>query len=335
MIARVLVAERFGATLTLFRAPSVPPACSSCTTAIHPAPIQIMVLAARNPADFAHSGRHVGWPTTCIPSGMKLVLRLLSAGVLAAATLSAAACNSKTDGNAASSDSDLTGTMGVGTYVVDAPPLGVTYVSRLTFSAGQHFEADVVASSGETSLLAGSYVVLAAHANDPQSPVPSDKRTLVLSGDSGAAPLSFEFDKLAGGALELYAAGRQVSFTMTKDASWQPAATNSKVIACTGNAVDTKLTLDRAQNRRGTLEITRKPSAGRDDPPTVTVAMTQDGDPEVPGYVYFEGHRGEQDYYANMKQNDLERGSGSLQVNLRWAQGGEEWSIGATCAFAP
>ena len=266
---------------------------------------------------------------------MKLVIRLLCAGVLAAASLATAACSHKADGDAASSDSDLTGTMGVGTYVVGTPPFGATYVARLTFAAGQRFEADVVSSSGETSLLAGGYVVLPAHPNDPHSPVLSDKRTLVLSPDSGAAPLSFEFDKLAGGALELYASARQVSFTMTKDPSWQPAPTNRKVIACTGNAVDSKLTLDQAQNRRGTLEITRKPSADRHDPPTVTVAMTKNEDPEVPGYVYFEGHHGEQDFYANMKQNDFERGSGSLQVNLRWAEGGEEWSIGATCAFVP
>ena len=262
-------------------------------------------------------------------------LRLLCLGALVVAGLTHAACSHPADGDAAAaSDSDLTGTMGVGTYVVDAPPSDTTYLARITFAEGRRYEADVVSSSGETSLLAGSYVILPAHANNPQSPILTDKPTLVLSSDAGEGDLSFELDKMPGGAIRLYGSARTVSFTMTKDASWQPAPTNGKVIVCTGNAVDTRLTLDKAQNRRGTLQLTRKASAGRDDPPTVTVAMTKSADPEVEGYVYFEGSSGEQDYYANMKQDDFDRGTGSLQVNLRWAHGGEEFAIGGTCAFA-
>lgn len=266
---------------------------------------------------------------------MKLVTRLVCLAALVAAPLATACSHHSGDDGSGVSDSDLTGTMGVGTYVVQTPPFGSTYPSRLTFAAGKKFEAEIVSGAGDTSLLAGSYVILPAHPNDPQSPIATDKPTLVLSSDSGEAPLSFEVDKLPGGALQLYASARQVSFVMTKDPSWHPAPTNQKVIVCTGNAVDTRLTLDQAQNRRGTLQLTRKPSAGHGDPPSsVTVTVTQT-EPEDPAYVYFEGTHGEQDYYANIKQDDFERGHGSVEMNLRWAQGGEEWSIGATCAFAP
>jgi hypothetical protein len=266
---------------------------------------------------------------------MKLVTHLACLAALVAAPLATACSHHGSDDASGVSDSDLTGTMGIGTYVVGTPPFGSTYPSRLTFAAGQKFEAEIISGSGDTSVLAGSYVILPAHPNDPQSPIATDKPTLVLSSDSGEADLSFELDKLPGGVLRLYASARQVSFTMTKDPSWQPAPTNQKVIVCTGNGVDTRLTLDQAQNRRGTLQLTRKPSAGHGDPPasvTVTVTLTE---PEDPAYVYFEGTHGEQDYYANIKQDDFDRGHGSVEMNLRWAQGGQEWSIGATCAFAP
>jgi hypothetical protein len=122
---------------------------------------------------------------------------------------------------------------------------------------------------------------------------------------------------------------------MTKDPTWRPAPTTSTVIACTGNAVDLKLTLDQAQNRRGTLVIVRKPSADSHDPPNITVAMTKNEAAEVPEYVYFEGSHGGQDFYVNMIKTDDQRGHGSVELNMRWAEGGQEWSVGATCAFAP
>jgi hypothetical protein len=265
---------------------------------------------------------------------MKPVTRLLCLGALIVAPLSAA-CSHATDATSASSDDALTATMGVGTYVNADTPFDATYVTRITFASGQKYEADIVTSSGDRQLLAGSYVILQAHANNPDSPVPSDKATLVLESDSGAAALSFEFDRLSGGSLRFYARARQVTFTMNKDPSFQPAPTNRKVIACTGNAVDTKLTLDQAQGRRGTLVLVRKASADRHDPPSVTVTMTMNQSPEVPEYVYFEGTHGDQDYYVNMKKDDFERGHGPVEANLRWAEGGQEFDIGGSCAFAP
>lgn len=263
---------------------------------------------------------------------MKLVGRLVYLGALLITPLSAA-CGHPADNTAVGND-DLTSTLGVGTYLVDTPPFGSTYVERLTFAAGQKFEAQILSSSGDTTLLAGSYVILPARPNDPQSPVASDKPTLVLSSDSGGGDVSFELDRLSGGTLRLYESARQVSFTMTKDPSWQPAPTNRKVIACTGNTANAKLTLDQAQNRRGTLEITRKAAADRHDPPSVSVTITENVGSQVPHYVYFEGQHGEQDYYVNMNEDDFKRGSGNVTLNLQWAQGGQQWSVGVSCAFA-
>jgi hypothetical protein len=265
---------------------------------------------------------------------MKLVTRLFVLGALIAAPLSTA-CSHGDDPNAAASDDALTSTMGVGTYVVGAAPFDATYVSRITFASGQKYEAEIVSGSGERAILAGSYVILPAHSNNPQSPILTDKPTLVLASDSGGAGLSFELDKHPDGSLLFYASARSVTFTMTKDPTWRPAPTNNKVIACTGNAVDLRLTLDQAQNRRGTLVIVRKPSADRHDPPSITVAMTKNEEVEVPEYVYFEGSHGDQDFYVNMIKSDFERGNGSVELNMHWAEGGQEWSVGATCAFAP
>ena len=36
----------------------------------------------------------------------------------------------------------------------------------------------------------------------------------------------------------------------------------------------------------------------------------------------------------NIKKNDFERGSGNVTLNMRWAQDGQEWDIGGSCAFA-
>ena len=263
-------------------------------------------------------------------------LSLLSIVALALASIGpVAACgHASSDGNTAVGDDNLTSGIEPGTYVVESRPFGSTYASRITIAAGKKFEAEIVSSSGDTSVLAGSYQILAAQPNNPQSPVLSDKPTLVLESDSGDASIDFELDKLPGGELRLYESARQVSFTVKMDPRWRPQPTNSKVIACTGNTVNATLTLDQAQNRRGTLAITRKSAAGRDDPPSATLPVTQTEGGGVPGYVYFEGSKGEQDYYFNMHEDDLQRGSGSVAANLTWAQGGEEWSVGVSCAFA-
>ena len=242
------------------------------------------------------------------------------------------ACSGSESGGSAVGEDDLKSGLGTGTYVVDSPPLfGGYYTSRLTLSAGKKFEAEMV-SDGATTLIAGSYDVLPARPNNPQSPVLSDKPTLYLSGNSGN--VTFEFDKLPDGALKLYESARSVSFTMKKDPSWQPAATNAKVISCTGPAVNAKIALDQAQGKRGTLTITRKASAGgRSDPPNATVSIIKVAGSEVPGYVYFEGSKGAQDYYVNMNQDDFERGTGPIKLHLQWAEGGEQFDVGTTCTF--
>lgn len=264
----------------------------------------------------------------------KRLLSLLPIAALAIASLSSVACTSASDDQAAGADDDLTSGIATGTYLVDERPFGSYYAARLTLGARKTFEAEIVSSSGETSLLAGTYDILPARPNNPQSPVKSDKPTLYLMADSGAAAPTFEFDKLPGGALRLYHSARHASFTMKKDASWRPPTTSSKVIACTGASVNAKLTLDQAQNRRGTLTITRKALATHHDPPSASVPMTRTEGGGVPGYVYFEGMKGEQDYYVNMNEADFERGSGTVALSLNWAQNGEEIGVSLRCAFA-
>jgi hypothetical protein len=262
---------------------------------------------------------------------MKLSL-LCCAAVLA--SLSAVACSGSTaDVPAAEGDQDLTSALGTGTYLVDSKPFFDYYASRITLLAGKKFEAEIVSSRGDTTLLAGSYDILPARANNPQSPVKSDKPTLYLTSDSGAAPQAFEFDRLPDGSLKLYHSARSASFTMKKDPSWKPAPTDGKSITCTGPTVNAAITIDQAQGRRGTLKLTRKAGADRHDPPSVSVPITQTEGGGVPEYIYFEGSKGEQDFYVNMIKKDFERGSGDVKLFLRWAEGGQEFSIGANCAF--
>ena len=266
---------------------------------------------------------------------MKLVSLLSMATLLGVSTVSlfGAGCAGSTSDPVVGED-DLTSGIADGTYVVDSRPFGSYYVERITFAAGKKFEADMVSDRGDKSVLAGSYDILPARPNNPQSPVQSDKPTLALNSDSGGAGIYLEYDKLPGGVLKLYHSARHVSFTVKLDPTWKPQATSTKTIACTGNSVDAKLTLDSAQNRRGTLSITRKSAADRHDPPTVTVPVTKTAGSEVPGYTYFEGSKGGQDFYVNMITSDFERGSGAVTLHLTWAEGGQEWSVGVTCAFA-
>ena len=263
------------------------------------------------------------------------MMRLSNLVVMVALGLStfAVACSGSDSGGSAVGEDDLTSSLGTGTYVVVSPPLfGGYYTSRLTLSAGKKFEAEMV-SDGATTLIAGSYDILPARPNNPQSPVLSDKPALYLSGNAGN--VTFEIDKLPDGSLKLYHSARSVSFTVKKDPSWQPEPTNAKVIACTGPSVNAKITLDQAQGKRGTLTLTRKAAAGdRSDPPNATVSiLLQVAGSQVPGYVYFEGSKGEQDYYVNMSQDDFERGTGPIKLHLQWAEGGEQFDVGTTCAF--
>jgi len=261
---------------------------------------------------------------------MKLAPRLFCLAALWLASLPVACTQAETT---AESEEDLTG-MGTGTYVLDARAWGEHYVDRITFSRGSTFEAEFVSASGVRSLVAGTYDVLPARPNNPDSPVKSDKPTLMLRNDSGGPGASFEFDKEPGSVLRFYHSVRRSSFTLKKDPNYAPAPTNTKTIACTGERVDAKLTLDQAQNRRGTLKITRKASATDRDVPNATVTVTKNENGASRDYLYFEGMSGEQDYYVNMIKSDYERGSGDVKLNLQWAQGGQQWGVGVKCAFA-
>src|SRR5205085_10503988 len=109
----------------------------------------------------------------------RLFILLIAAGALASS-----ACTSGGDDGPAVAEDDLT-SMGTGTYVVEQRPWGTYYASRVTFATGKKFEAEIVKSNGDTQLVAGSYLILPARPNNPQSPVLSDKPTLVLDDDSG------------------------------------------------------------------------------------------------------------------------------------------------------
>src|SRR4051812_18483219 len=167
--------------------------------------------------------------------GMKRLHRVVCLAALVVAPL-VAACGGHEEEVGASTD-DFTSSIAVGTYLTQSPPFDGTFASRITFAAGQKYEADIVTARGDKVLLAGGYEILRM----------SDKPTLVLTSDSGAADVSFDFDRLANGSLRLFTSARQGSFTMTRDPSFQPAPTDRKVIVCTGNTVDAKLTIDQAQ----------------------------------------------------------------------------------------
>lgn len=261
---------------------------------------------------------------------MKLALLASAAVVLSLAAGCAASSDQPGDG--VSSDDALTATIGVGTYLVESKPWGSYYAQRITIQSGNEFEAEIVSSDGETTLMAGRYDILQATPNNPDSPIQTDKPTLYLTSDAGDSQ-TFEFDKLPNGELRLYHSARHVTFTMKADPSWRPEPTNTKTVTCTGSTVDAVITLDQAQNRRGTLQLTRKAGADRHDPPSVTAPLTRTAGSEVPGYVYFEGSKGEQDYYVTFKEAEFGRSSGPVWVHLVWAEGGQEFDVGATCKY--
>lgn len=228
-------------------------------------------------------------------------------------------CASSNDEPSVSED-DLT-SVTTGTYVIDTRPVfGGAFANRITFGEGKTHETEIVTSSGTTQLVAGHYELLPSH-------------TLALLDDTGNGPLYFEYERAPNDGLRLYGSARQWSFTMKRDPTYRPPPTSTKVIACTGPTVDAKITLDRAQNRRGTLVVMRKADADRHDPPSATVNVTKNERGAVPEYVYFEGSSGAQDYYVNMKKKDFERGSGPVELNFRWAEGGQEWDVGVSCRY--
>jgi hypothetical protein len=280
------------------------------------------------------SARNVGAGPTCshgTPHASLWLMKLSMIICLALASTTLFACGGV--GDSSSTEDDLRAKVGAGTYVVDGRPWSGYFLSRLTLAAGQKYEADIVSSSGETSVIAGTYSVLPARANNPDSPVLSDKPTLYLSSDTGGADPNLEFDLLPDGGIRFYHSARHYSFAMKKDPNFRPAATKAKKIACTGNRVDATIVLDQAQGKRGTLKITRKAIADRQDPQNATVAIIENARGGPDDVAYYEGQRGEQEFYFNLKRADLEPASGAVDVNLKWATGGQEFGIRANCAF--
>lgn len=230
------------------------------------------------------------------------------------------------------SEEALTG-LGTGTYVVDRAPYGTFYVERLTLSRGKRFEADYVTSRGGRTTIGGTYDVFPARPNNPNSPVRSDKPWIALRSDTGPAP-SFEIDFLPGGGLKLYHSARYESFTMKNAPGYEPPATTTKTLDCTGPNVNAKLTLDRAQNRRGTLEIRRRAAADDSDPQGGKMNVSIVPDEVSRDWIRFEGTRDDQDFYLGIKKVDFDRATGTAQTNFMWAQYGQQWGLNVTCTFA-
>jgi hypothetical protein len=221
-----------------------------------------------------------------------------------------------------------------GTYVVDDAPYRTYYLERLTLSAGKKFEADYVSERGARTTIAGTYRLYPARANNPNSPVASDKPSIMLASDTGPAPV-FEIDQLPGGGLRLYHSARQETFTMKKDPSFQPAPTVTKTLVCTSSTVDARVILDKAQNRRGTLEVTRKSGATYADPRSGKMGISIILDEWTQDWIHFEGSHDSQDFYFGIKKDDFERGTGDAYVNLSWAESGQQFRLYVDCSFAP
>ena len=65
------------------------------------------------------------------------------------------------------------------------------------------------------------------------------------------------------------------------------------------------------------------------------VSVTRNNDEGDASRIYFDGKQGEQEFYVNMLMADFERGRGSVPLNLHWAQNGQEFDTGVSCAFVP
>jgi hypothetical protein len=259
-------------------------------------------------------------------------LRASSVALLTLLAVALGGCTgSAEEEKSGTSDDALTG-LGTGTFVVEKKPTGSAYLERLTLSAGKKFEADYVSGRGGKTTIGGSYTIFPARANNPDSPVASDKPWIALESDTGPAP-NFELDIAPDGGLRLYSSARQQSFTMKKDAAYVPPPTTTKTLNCTGPTIEAKLTLDRAQNRRGTLQIKRKSGATDRDPRAATMGSSIRLDDYPRDWLSYESSNDGQDFYFGIPKAELERGTGPAQVNLQWAEFGQQFGIAVDCTF--
>ena len=260
---------------------------------------------------------------------------MVSPLLLVALATSVVACGGASSSTEETSDDALRETtLPLGTYVVDGKPSASLYLARLTLISATDYEADLM-QDGATRFSRGKYTLFAAQPNDPRSPVSTDKPWIALQADSGPSP-NFEFDRLAGGGLTMYASARHQTFAMKKDPSWRAPATSAKTITCTGSSASAKLVLDVAENRGGTLDLKGTDDGSRHPVPTATVSMTlvpvrQTG---APDWVRYEGTRGQQDFSFGIKKGDFDRGAGEVYVSANFAEGGQAFDIGLQrCSF--
>lgn len=261
-------------------------------------------------------------PGTRAAHGLAMVRKL----AIVLATLLSAACGGQSSEQAPPAADELNTSedrIAPGTYVLDGKPTSGLTIERLTILAGDKYQADLAVSGRDSRYSAGRIEWFAARANNPQSPVASDKPWFVLAADFGDDP-SFEFDKLPSGGLKLYSRARQVSFEMKKDASWREPQTVTKTIVCTGPDANAELVLDEAQNRAGTLKLVGKrgvPSA------TVHMFLTPASDTGSPDWVRYEGAKGERDFSFGIEKVDFDRSRGGVRVSAKYAEDGQEKGI--------
>lgn len=259
--------------------------------------------------------------------------RLALASMMALVGSSLGACGGGTDSPEATSDDELrVEALPLGTYVLEGKPSASRYLARLTLLSNDKYEADIVVEGDSPRFSRGSYKLFAARANNPDSPVRTDKPWIALYAESGPGP-NFEYDRLPDGGLAMFAAARQQTFSMKKDPNWRPAATVTKTISCTGTRASAKLVLDAAQNRGGTLELKGK-RGERTPTATVPVLLTPASETGSRDWVRYEGSKGDQDFSFGMKKDDFDRGTGEVEVSANWAEGGQQFGVAFDrCSF--
>lgn len=258
----------------------------------------------------------------------KLAGSLALVALLSSSSLVLGGCAGETSeappGDPAASESDLT-SLPVGHYAIAREPSSGSYVSELTISAGKKVELEwvhvtttsepwffnpwirVPVSKKEKLVLTGSFSIFAG---DPGETLISFDVT-----DRGVDHLIYSLEKTTDGiALQAIGGPR---FEMKKAAA-STRATDTRILDCKGRRWDAVITLDEAQRRRGTMKVTRRADAERNDPPNGSFEVSYSGDTGVDDYMRYEGaDRQGNGYDFALRKSDLEKTSGPIsQVGL-------------------
>jgi hypothetical protein len=269
-------------------------------------------------------------------------LLFVSSSLFATAGCAAEATSSPDDPVA--SESALT-SVAVGRYVLAREPSAGNYITELTISAGKKVELEwvhvttttepwffnpwvrVPVTKKEKLALQGSYDVFAG---DPGETLISFNVT-----DRGIDHLIYSLEKTPNG-IALHAIGGQ-RFEMKQAAGGSTRATETRILDCKGGRWDATITLDEAQRRRGTMKITRRADAQRNDPPNISFTVAYNGDTGVSDYMGYEGFDSQGNGYEfALRKSDLEKTSGPISsVGLGYtpdlAPGG--WHNSLTCTI--